>query len=174
MRRRLESVMHIGRRIGLSDEKGAAVAVLVALIVVAAVVAGYYLLLAPPPEEYNVINLLDSKKQASNYPEVLVANQNSTFTVYVNVENHMNSDQRYRVLTKVTTNLPANFPEGLPISPVNAYDLNLAKGTSNQAQVTITENEVGNYSVVFELWRLDLGDWIFTNNYCVLKIKVVN
>ena len=174
MRRRLESVMHIGRRIGLSDEKGAAVAVFVALIVVAAVVAGYYLLLAPPPEEYNVINLLDTQKQARNYPEVLVTNQNSTFTVFVNVENHMNSDQSYRVLTKVTKNLPANFPEGLPVDPVNTYELNLAKGTSHQDQVTVTENELGSYSVVFELWRLDSGEWMFTNNYCVLNIKVIS
>ena len=174
MPRRLESVMHIGRRIGLSDEKGAAVAVFIALIVVVVVVAGYYFWLAPPPEEYNVINLLDSQQQARNYPEVLVANQNSTFTVYVNVENHMNSDQSYRVQTKITKNLPANFPEGLPVDPVNTYELNLAKGTSHQDQVTVTESELGSYSVVFELWRLDAGNWMFTNNYCVLNIKVIS
>ena len=174
MPRRLESVMRIGRRIGLSDEKGAAAAVFIALIVVVAVVTGYYFWLAPPPEEYNVINLLGSQQQASNYPEVLVANQNSTFTVYVNVENHMNGDQSYRVLTKVTKNLPANFPEGLPVDPVNNYELNLAKGTSHQDQVTVTENELGSYSVVFELWRLDSGEWMFTNNYCVLNIKVIS
>jgi uncharacterized membrane protein len=142
MPRRLESVMHIGRRIGLSDEKGAAVAVFVALIIVTSVVAVYYLFLAPPPEEYSTINLLDNQKQASNYPEVLVANQNGTFTVYVNVENHMNSDQSYRVLTKITKNLPANFPEGLLVDPVNSYDLNLAKSANHQDKVTVTENNV--------------------------------
>ena len=174
MPRRLESVMRIGRRIGLSDEKGVAAAVFIALIIVVSVVAAYYLWLAPPPEEYNVINLLDSQMQASNYPEVLVANQNSTFTVYVNVENHMNSDQSYRVLTKITKNLPANFPDGLPVDPVNTYDLNLAKGVGNQDAVTVSVNELGSYSVVFELWRFESGNWMFTNNYCVLNIQVIS
>jgi uncharacterized membrane protein len=173
MPRRLESVMRIGRKIGLSDEKGTAAAVFVALIVVILVVAGYYLWLAPPPEEYNVINLLDSHMQASNYPEVLVANQNSTFTVYVNVENHMNSDQNYQVLTKITKNLPANFPDGLPVEPVTTYELNLAKGASSKDAVTVSINDPGSYSVVFELWRFDSGNWTFTNNYCVLNIQVL-
>lgn len=165
--------MHIGRRIGLNDDRGVAVAVFVALIIVACVVAGYYLVLAPPPEEYNTINILDANKQAVDYAQTLVANQNSTFSVYVNVANHMNSDQQYQVLTKITKNLPANFPGGLPVDPASTLDLSIAKGATQQQQVTVTENEVGSYSVVFELWRFNSGVWTFTNNYCVLNIRVV-
>lgn len=174
MPKRLESVMRIGRRIGLSDDHGVVAAVFIVLVIVAAVVAGYYLILAPPPEQYTTINLLDSNRQAVNYAETLVANHNSTFTVYVEVANHMNSDQQYQVLTKITKNLPANFPGGLPVDPVNTIDMNIAKSASQQQQVTVTENDVGYYSVVFELWRLDSGVWAFTNNYCVLNVQVTN
>ena len=42
MRIRLESVKRIGRKIGLNEEKGYAVAIFLALIIVSATVIGYY------------------------------------------------------------------------------------------------------------------------------------
>ena len=78
MPKRLESVMRIGKRIGLSDEKGIVTGVFIALIIVASTVAGYLLWFRPLPEEYNTFFLLDSQQQAVNYPEILVAGQNST------------------------------------------------------------------------------------------------
>lgn len=173
MQRRLGSVMGIGRKIGINDDKGIIIAVFLALIVVSSIVAGYYIILRPQPEPYNTINLLNENKQATDYPEVLVSNQNSTFSVYVEVANHMNTDESYRVQTKITKNLPATFPEGLQVDPVDVYDFSLPSGASNQNLVTVTEKEVGSHSVVFELWRLDSGNYVFTQNYCVLKIQVI-
>ncbi|MCL5949395.1 MAG: DUF1616 domain-containing protein, partial [Candidatus Bathyarchaeota archaeon] len=88
MRIRLESAKRIGRKIGLNEEKGYAVAIFLALIIVSATVLGYYVVLRPQAEPYNTIYLLDAQKKAIDYPEVLVANQNSTFNVYVDVVNH--------------------------------------------------------------------------------------
>ncbi len=179
MRRRLESVTDIGRRIGISDDKGYLAPVLIALVIVAAIVAGFYVyyiyVIHPEPEPYNNISILDAQKQAVNYPDVLIANHNSTFSVYVNVENHMNKEQTYQVQTKITKNLPANFPNGLQATPVNTYDFSLASDVTNQQLVTVTENTVGNYAVVFELWQMDnSGTYVFTNDYCVLNIEVIN
>ena len=42
MRIRLESAKRIGRKIGLDEEKGYAVAIFLALIIVTAVLQGYY------------------------------------------------------------------------------------------------------------------------------------
>ena len=42
MRIRLESVKRIGRKIGLNEDKGYAVAIFLALIIVSATVIGYY------------------------------------------------------------------------------------------------------------------------------------
>ncbi len=172
MLRRLESVMRIGRRIGLSDENGILVAVFIALVIVAITIAAYYIWLAPHPEQYSTINLLDAQKQARNYPQVLVANQNSTFTVYVNVENHMIGDQWYEVQTKVVKNLPALFP--INATAVNSLDFTLKESQTGQYPVTVTENKVGSYYVVFELWRQDAGAYVFTQNYCVLNIQVIS
>src|SRR5450759_5397132 len=124
MRIRLESVKRIGRKIGLNEEKGYAVAIFLALIIVSATVVGYYVAFRPQPEGYNTIYLLDSQKKAVDYPEVLVANQNSTFNVYVNVENHMGGtvNQTYQVLVKITPNL-SGFP--VDTQPIKTYDISL-------------------------------------------------
>jgi uncharacterized membrane protein len=164
--------MGIGRRIGLDDEKSVAVAVFIALVIVGCVFAGYYVWLRPPAEEYNTIYLLDNQKQANNFPETLVANQNSTFSVYVDVTNHMNTYQNYQVRTKITKNLMVSS-QGVAGDPVNTYEFPLKSGETYEQSVTLTENNVGSYTVVFELWRLDGSAYVFTQDYCVLPIKVI-
>lgn len=175
MRKRLGSVMGIGKRIGLDDENGHAIPVFLALVVVAAVVAGlYFFVIAPPQAEpYNTMYLLDSQKQANNFPEVLIANQNSTFSIYVDVTNHMNKDQDYQVKTKIAKNFIVSS-QGVAGELVNTYDFTLANGETYEKAVTVTENTVGSYTVVFELWQLDGSNYMFTQNYCVLNIKVIN
>lgn len=172
---RFEHVMGIGRKIGLSDEKGYLIAIFLALLIVASIVAGYYIVYRPQPEPYSTIYLLDAQKQAVNYPMTLVANQNSTFSVWVNVENHMggNGNQSYQVLVKITTNstgYPANT------QPIDTYQISLADGGKWQNLSTISENQVGTFSVVFELWRYnsDSKTYELTYNFCVLNIQVVS
>jgi uncharacterized membrane protein len=167
--------MRIGKRIGLSDERGVLAAVFVALIVVAATVAIYYAWFGPKPEPYNTISLLDADQKAIDYPQVLVAYQNSTFQVYVQVGNHMNQNHNYQVQVKIAKNLPASIPNGVLVDPVKTVDLFVADGQIQQNQVSVTENEVGVYSVVFELWQQDnAGTYSFTGDFCVLNVEVVS
>jgi uncharacterized membrane protein len=169
MQKRFASVIAIGRKIGLNDEKGFAVAIFLALLIVSATVIGYYAFLAPPAEPYNTIYLLDANKKAVDYPEVLVANQNSTFNVYVNVVNHMGGteNQTYQVHVKISPNL-----SGTPLA--KTYDLSLRNGETWQDTATITLNQVGSYSAVFELWQIKDGALMLTPNSCVLNISVIN
>jgi uncharacterized membrane protein len=175
MRIRLESAKRLGTKIGLNEEQGYAVAIFLALLIVSATVVGYYVWLRPQPEPYNTFYLLNSQKNAADYPETLVANQNSTFNVYINVENHMGKaeNQSYQVLVKITQNL-----SGLPVDvqPIQTYDLSLRNGDSWQTLTSITQNQVGSYSVVFELWHYnqDTKAYEFTLNYAVLNLQVTN
>ena len=173
----LEKTKKFGRKIGLSDEKGYAVAVFLALIIISAVAVSYFVFFRPAPAGYSTIYLLDSQNKAADYPSVLVANQNSTFNVPVTVVNNMGGTVQYEVLVKITNDLTT-----LPVNtqPIEAYNLTLGNGQSWQKSVTVTENQVGSYSVVFELWQYnsDSGAYQFTNNnvdnYCVLNIQVVS
>lgn len=175
MQKRFGSVIAIGRKIGLNDETGYAVAIFIALLIVSVTIIGYYAFFAPPAESYNTIYLLDPNKKAINYPEVLVADQNSTFSVYVNVENHMTKSANYTVKVKIVEYLPAIFP--IDTQPMQVYETGSLShnGKPWQTKATITENTIGSYSVVFELWQhKDDGSLLFTQNLCVLKIQVIN
>ncbi len=173
MPRRFESVTAIGKKIGLDDEKGVLAAVFIALIVVASTVAVYYYFFGPKPEPYNSVSLLDANGKATDYPEVLVADQNSTFTVYVQVGNHMNQDLNYEVRAKMTQNVPVNIPNGLDVPSIATIDFTVRNGETGQAPLTVTENQVGSYVAVFELWQANgSGDYVFTGDYCLLPIEV--
>ncbi len=175
MQKRLGSVMRIGRKIGLNDEQGFGVPVLLALIVVIASVVGFYayFIATAEPEPYNTMYLLDSNMQAVDYAHTLVRGQNSTFSVNVHVDNHMGQDQEYQVQTKIAKSLILT-PNGVEATPVDTYDFVLPNGGGNQNTVTVTENTLGNHTVIFELWsKNSSGTYSFTGNYCVLNIIVI-
>jgi uncharacterized membrane protein len=176
MRIHLESAKRIGNKIGLDEEKGFAVAIFLALIIVIAVIAGFfkYSALTAKPVGYNTIYLLDANKEAVDYPRLLVANQNSSFSIYVNVENHMRDSASYQVQIKIVDSL-STFP--VNVQPSQTIDMGSIKndGKPVEKTVTITQNVLGDYSVVFELWQRNSdGSLAFTQNYCVLKIQVIN
>jgi uncharacterized membrane protein len=164
--------MSIGRKIGLEDEKGYAVAILLVLIIVSALVASYYLVFNTKPAGYNTIYLLDAQKQAVNYPVTLVANKNSTFNLWVGVVNNMGGDQTYQVLVKITSNF-SGFP--VNVRPTQTYDLSVKNTSTWQNESTITLNQVGNYWVVFELWHKNsAGTYDFTNDEASLNVQVTS
>jgi len=172
MQIRLERAKSIGRKIGINDEKGTVIAVFLVLVIVSALAITYFVAFRPQPAGYNTIYILDSQKTADNYPVTLVANQNSTFNVWLSVENHMGKQEKYQIQTKITTDV-STLP--VAIQPVNNTDITLDNGKSWLNIVTVTQNQVGNYAVVFELWQLNSsGIYQFTNNYCVLNIQVIN
>jgi uncharacterized membrane protein len=173
----LERVKNIGRKIGLNDDKGYAVAVSLVLIIVASLFVGYYVFFRPAPAGYSTIYILDSRDKAVDYPQLLVANQNSTINVPVAVVNNMGGTVKFEVLVKITNDLTT-----VPVNtqPVATLQMTLQNGQTWQKTVSVTENQPGNYWVVFELWQYN-GDpsvmaYQFTANAncCVLPIEVVS
>ncbi|MGA3059294.1 MAG: DUF1616 domain-containing protein [Candidatus Bathyarchaeia archaeon] len=173
MQIQLESAKKIGRKIGINDDKGYALGIFLALIIVTALAISYFAFFRPAPAGYSTIYLLDSQNKAVNYPSVLVANQNSTFNVPVTVVNQMGSTAQYQILVKITDDLSI-FP--VNTAPIGVYNATLGNGQSWQESITVTENQVGSHSVVFELWQYnqDAKAYQFTNNECVLNIQVVS
>jgi hypothetical protein len=94
--------------------------------------------------------------------------------VYITVENHMGGagNHSYQVQTKIVKTYSGS-PVDAP--PVFTYELSLADGASQQNLVTLTQNEVGSYAVVFELYLVTGdGSLEFTGyNNCVLPIEVI-
>jgi uncharacterized membrane protein len=174
MRIQFDRLKRIGRKLGLDEEKGFAVAIFLSLIIVIAVIAGLlaYSKLTTPTVGYNTIYLLDINHKAVDYPDFLVADQNSTFNVYVDVENHLGYSANYQVQIKFT-NTVSTFP--VDTQPIQTLDMgNIDNGKSQEKTATITQNVPGNYSVVFELYQESKdGSLKFTQDYCVLPIQVI-
>jgi len=170
----LKTIKKLGNILKMDNNNGYAVSVLIALILVSILVASYYVLLRPPQKVYMTIYLLDSQKKALNYPELLVINQNNTFKVWVEVENHMGKSQYSEVLLKVTNDTVPIFPFKADANAT--YVRTLENGETWETLSTIAINEPGNYSVIFELWVYDekVGELQFSGNVCVLNMEVVD
>jgi len=163
----------LGKSLKLNN-KGYKIAVTLAVIFVFSLLVGYYFVSRLPPEGYTAISLLDyQNKKAIDYPELLVANENSTFSVWVKVENHMGTSQSCEVLQKVITDTIPSFPVEADVE--NSYAQTIENGASWETLATVSLNETGSYAVIFELWLYDAkGTLQFSYNYCVLNLEVVN
>jgi uncharacterized membrane protein len=162
----------LDRSLNLDDVKGYTVSVLIALIFISILLAGYYLILKPLPREYMSIYLLNSQKKALNYSE-LVINQNNSFNVWVEVENHLGKRQYSEVLLKVTNSTIRSFPVEANVYASYVKTVENEKTWENLATVSL--NETGNYWVIFELWVYDekAGALQFSDKVCVLNIEVI-
>jgi uncharacterized membrane protein len=170
----LEALKKLVRNLKLDNNNGYVVSVLIALIFVSSVLVGYYVMLRPPQKGYMTIYLLDSQRKALDYPELLVINQNSTFDVLVEVENHMGKSQYSEVLLKVTNDTVPLFPFKGDASAT--YTRTLENGKTWEISPTISIDKPGIYSVIFELWVYDekVEELQFSGNVCVLNIEVVD
>lgn len=171
----LEIIRKLVKSLRLDDNKGYTIAVALALIFVSSLLIGYYLISRLPPEGYTTIYLLNyQNKKAIDYPELLVINENSTFSVWVVVENHMGKTQSFNVSQKVINDTISSFPAKADVK--SSYTKTIVNDEIWETLATVSINETGTYSVIFELWIYDAeaGELKFSYNYCILNIEVVD
>ena len=152
---------------------GYVIAVVTALLIVS-VLLGYYYVSNPQEQNgYVSISVLDAEKNADNYPEYLISGENSTFSVYFKVDNHLNSEINSKVYVLITSKSISNLPIS-EVTPTATYVDALLVGDSKENIVTISLNEAGSYSVIFELWikTPEAEAYEFSQNYCVLNVQV--
>jgi uncharacterized membrane protein len=162
-------------RLNLQTANGGYVISVAIALLIASILLGYYFIaLRPVHEGYMSISLLDSQKKATNYPEFLVNGMNSTFSVYVEVENHMEKTLIAQILVKVTENVSASMPL-FSVNPILVYNRTMETKSTWEEIATVSLDKPGNYLVFFELWTSDqnIDIFEFSNNYCVLNIQVV-
>jgi uncharacterized membrane protein len=145
--------------------------VAVALLLASVLLVTYYVALKPEQEGYTTIYLLDENGSV-NYPEVLAANLNSTFSVRVNVENHLgNTTENATVKIKIANYSNPTFP--LDVNATQVFTKKLNDGERWENLATISLNQPGDYLVAFELWILNkTGDFQYSK-LAALNIHVV-
>ncbi len=143
----------------------------IALLIASILLVVYFVALLPPPDHYTTIYLLDEQGTTNNLPEYVVAGVNSTFTVRVDVVNHMgdtltNAQVQVKVTTLENPTIPVNSN-----SPLLTFTGTIQDGETWENNATISLNQPGDFLVVFELWIQGENS---PDNYCVLNVQVAS
>jgi uncharacterized membrane protein len=153
------------------ERNGYVIAAVIALIIASVMLVAYVFVLRTTPEGYMTVYVLDSQHMAGNYPERIGVN--STFSVYVDVENHKGTTQNCTIYVKTTQNTNPSFP----LYGVNAtltFNSLVADGATWENPVNLPLNQPGDYVVVFELWTWNTEtshqDW--TGDFAVIRVQV--
>jgi uncharacterized membrane protein len=144
--------------------------IVTALIIICAVVTASVIIYAPRSPGHHEMYLLDNQNQAVNYPQILVINQNNTFSTQIVVVNNNPKPCDYQVQVKIVRDT-FSFPINAPAYKTYEFALDPKQPWSEQVPISI--NEKGNYSIVFELYAEKEGDYKFTKNYLVIHVEVV-
>ncbi|MCW4010250.1 MAG: DUF1616 domain-containing protein [Candidatus Bathyarchaeota archaeon] len=160
---------------GKSSQSVFVVSVAIAIVLASVLLGTYYVALRPAGSEYATIYLLDSHQRGTDYPEFLVADVNSTFSVYVVVENHMGYTLNgTQVQVKAVNSNSVNLEFPLDVNATQTFEGTVDEGKTWESIATVTLNQPGNYLVGFELWLPDgaTGERAFSGEVCVLNIEV--
>ena len=166
----------LGRNLDIKNNQNAyAIAVAISLVLASVLLVTFFVFDRPAPKPFMTIYLLDTNHKAVDYPESVVANVNSTFSVYVDIENHMGQTvSGAQVLVKVTNGTNPEFPLDVNATQTFTRTENLEDGKTWENIATISLNNPGNYLVSFELWTSNQGAGApqFSGDFCVLNVQV--
>jgi uncharacterized membrane protein len=154
-----------------SGKDGFVVSVAIALLIAAILLGAYYVALRPVQEGYMTIFVLDAQKKAIDYPERLVVGENSTFSVYVEVENHNGTAIDCQVQVKVTKDTTPSYP--VNVNATETFSGTVQDGTTWENVATVSLNDLGDYMVIFELWIVKDGVLQFSGEFTQLNIQVI-
>jgi len=152
----------------LNEEKMITITILIALAIIAALLVNVAFFTPTNREEFEVIYILDSEKTLENFPTTVILGENSTFTLWIGVENHRNATTTYTVQLKMDDGESQVDPS--PSQPIQSFTNTLATGELWEFPVTINLEQPGSHRIIFELWRINeknagnleyTGNWVF-------------
>lgn len=156
-----------------SEEKTIILTILVALVIMVAILVYVVLFTPVETEPFTSIYLLDSEKQLENIPETVVLDENSTFSLWVGVENRNDTTIEYSVQVSLDE---GNFAEESGSAElIGCFNRTLANGEKWEFPVTISIDQLGSNTVIFELLFFDetKNDWDQTGIWIDLSIEAV-
>jgi len=150
-----------------SEEKTIILTILVALAIMVALLV-YVVFFTPAQKEpFTSLYLLDSEKQLENIPKTVVLGENSTFSLWVGVENRNDTTIEYSV--------QVSLDEGNSSAElVGCFNRTVANGETWEFPVTISIDQVGHNRVIFELWFFDETNTPkYTGNWVSLSLEAI-
>jgi uncharacterized membrane protein len=156
-----------------SEEKTIIITIVVALLIIGSLLV--YLISTPIKEEhFSVIYYLDSEKSTENLPKTVVLGENSTFQLWVGVENHNGTIIEYQVQMKIDDGTGfLNQSSADVIQSFERLEGPLEDGDLWEFQVPITIDKLGINRIIFELYTLNgtNAEPIYTGNWVNLSVE---
>jgi len=156
-----------------SEEKTIILTILVALAIMGALL-GYLVFFTPTQKEpFASIYYLDSEKQLENLPKTVVLGENSTFSLWVGVENQNDTTMDYSVRVKVDDGKSLVNPS--PVEPIESFNRTLLNDEKWEFPVTISIDQLGHNRIIFELWFFNgtKNDWDYAGNWVNLSLEAI-
>jgi len=151
-----------------NEEKTIMLTILVALLIMAAILVYVVFFMPAQKEPFTSLYLLDSEKQLENIPKTVILGENSTFTLWVGVENQNDTTIDYSVQVKLDE---GNSSAEL----IECFNRTLVNGETWEFPATISINQPGSNKVIFELlfFNETENDWNQTGIWIDLSIEAV-
>ncbi|MFA5364024.1 MAG: DUF1616 domain-containing protein [Candidatus Bathyarchaeia archaeon] len=152
-----------------SEEKTVIITILVALVIMSALVVNLVLLTPAKTEEFSVIYMLDANKQTENYPKTVILGTNSTFTMWIGVENQNDQTSVYSVQVKIDDGTPEVNPGS--VEAKYTFEKSLSNGELWEFPVIIELDQLGHNRIMFELWYVNAENLlVYTENWVTLSV----
>lgn len=155
-----------------NEEKTVIATIIIALVIMSALVV--QLVLTPIDPEYcSAIYYLDSNKQTENLAKTVIINQNSTFSMWVGVENQNGTTLDYQVQVKIDDGTgPLNQSSAMPIMKLNQT---INDGEVWEEEVQITIDQLGTNRIIFELFikNVTSSKYEYTGNWVNLFVEAI-
>ena len=156
---------------GNGEEKTIIITILVALLIIGSLLV--YLVFFTPveTEPFSAIYYLDSEKQTENFPKTVVLGENSTFSLWVGVENQNGTTIDYSVQVKVDDGKSLVNPS--PAEPTQSFEKTLVNKELWEFPVTINIDQLGSHRVIFELWFFNGTGLEYAGNWVSLSVEAI-
>ena len=154
------------------EEKTIILTILVVLVILGALLVYLVFFTPTQKEQFASIYYLDSEKQLENIPKTVVLGENSTFSLWVGVENQYDKTKVFSVRIKVDDGTVPVDPS--PVESIQSFEKSLENEEVWEFLVTISIDQLGSHRVIFELWLFDEAkDYDYTGSWVCLSLEAI-
>ena len=162
----------------IREERTIIITILLALVILGALLVKLTFFTPTETEPFSAIYYLDSEKQLTNLPTMVVLGTNNTFRMYVGVENHNGTskngtnEQTYLVQIKIDDGKGQVNPS--LVEPYKTLEINVKYGDVWEEEVEIKIEKMGDNRLIFELYTIEENaDPIYTGNWVNLSVNAI-
>ena len=158
-----------------SEEKIIIITIIIALLIISALLVRLTIYRPIEKELFSAIYYLDSEKKTENFPKTVVLGENSTFSLWLGVQNWNDTTLDYQVQVKLDDGDFLVNPS--PAKIIESYEiLQLENEKTWEEKVVINIEELGKNRVLFELYVRNGTSlkYDYTGNWVSLTMEAIS